>query len=154
VWIARGQAWEISTIHTVSSPSPRTPPRTTTTSLHVRILRKCDSKFNAAFDEVFRSEGITVIHTPVRAPRANAYAERVVRTIRNDCLDWLLIVGRRHLEHTLRVYVTHYNAERPHRGLELEPPEPNDRVPATPPAAIHRRDLLGGLIHEYHAAAA
>ena len=80
-----------------------------------------DSKFKRAFDEVFRSEGITVIQTPVRAPRANAYAERFVRTARNECLDWLLITGRRHLEHTLRVFVEHYNAL-DHRGLQLRTP--------------------------------
>jgi transposase InsO family protein len=118
------------------------------------LIHDRDRKFSSAFDEVFRSEGIRVIHTPVRAPRANAYAERFVRTIRNECLDWLLIIGRRHLEHTLRVYLSHYNAERPHRGLELKPPEPERRVPATPPDVINRRDLLGGLIHEYHPAAA
>jgi putative transposase len=118
------------------------------------LIHDRDSKFTSAFDEVFRSEGIRVIHTPVRAPRANAYAERFVRTIRNECLDWLLIIGRRHLEHTLRIYCSHYNAERPHRGLKLKPPTPDDRFPPTPAEAIHRRDLLGGLIHEYHAAAA
>jgi transposase InsO family protein len=68
-----------------------------------------DSKFSTAFDEVFRSEGIKVIHTPIRAPQANAYAERFVRTIRAECLDWLLILGRRHLEHVLRAYSAHYN---------------------------------------------
>jgi putative transposase len=118
------------------------------------LIHDRDSKFGDAFDEVFRSEGISVIHTPVRAPRANAYAERFVRTIRSECLDWLLIIGHRHLEHTLRVYFSHYNAERPHRGLELKPPNPEHRVPATPAEAIHRRDLLGGLIHEYHPVAA
>jgi transposase InsO family protein len=65
-----------------------------------------------------------VIHTPIRAPRANAYAERFVRTLRTECLDWLLILGRGHLERVLRLYVTHYNGERPHRGLALLPPEP------------------------------
>jgi hypothetical protein len=59
------------------------------------------------FDEVFRSEGIKTIHTPIRRPEANAYAEQFVRTVRTECLDWLLIVGRRHLEHVLRRYVTH-----------------------------------------------
>jgi putative transposase len=83
-----------------------------------------DSKFSAAFDEVFRSEAIEVIHTPIRAPRANAHAERFVRTIRAECLDWLLILGRRHLERVLRLYTTHYNGERPHRGLALLAPEP------------------------------
>src|SRR5436305_3951643 len=88
------------------------------------LMHDRDSKFAAAFDEVFRSEGIKVIHTPIRAPQANAYAERFVRTVRAECLDWLLIVGRRHLERVLRVYTTHYNCERPHRGLALLAPEP------------------------------
>jgi putative transposase len=75
----------------------------------VRVLiHDRDSKFAAAFDEVFGSEGIRVIHTPIRAPQANAYAERFVRTVRTECLDWLLIIGRRHLEAVLRIYTTHY----------------------------------------------
>jgi putative transposase len=111
-----------------------------------------DSKFSAAFDEVFRSEAIEVIHTPIRAPRANAHAERFVRTIRAECLDWLLILGRRHLERVLRLYTTHYNGERPHRGLALLAPEP--ATAATTGHEIKRRDRLGGLIHEYHRAAA
>jgi putative transposase len=61
------------------------------------LIHDRDSEFTASFDELFRSEGITVIHTPVQAPQANAYAERFVRTVRTECLDWLLIVGRRHL---------------------------------------------------------
>jgi putative transposase len=118
------------------------------------LIHDRDSKFTAAFDEVFRSEGIKVIHTPIRAPQANAYAERFVRSIRAECLDWLLILGRRHLERVLRVYTAHYNRERPHRGLALLPPEPANA--AGPPTAgkIERRDRLGGLIHEYYRAAA
>ena len=112
-----------------------------------------DSKLTAAFDELFRSEGITVIHTPVRAPKANAYAERFVRTVRNECLDWLLIVGRRHLDHVLRTYIEQYNQERPHRGLALQPPEPA-RVTQPPSDDVPRRDHLGGLLHEYYRAAA
>ena len=118
------------------------------------LIHDRDSKFTAAFDEVFRSEGIKVIHTPIRAPRANAYAERFVRTARAECLDWILILGRRHLEQVLRAYTTHYNRERPHRALALLPPDAASA--ACPPHAgqIKRRDHLGGLIHEYYRAAA
>jgi transposase InsO family protein len=117
------------------------------------IIHDRDSKFAAAFDEVFRSEGIQVIHTPIRAPQANAHAERFVRTIRAECLDWLLILGRRHLEVLLRAYAAHYNRERPRRALALHPPQ---QAPAARPSIgrIERRDVLGGLIHEYHRAAA
>jgi putative transposase len=93
-----------------------------------------------------------VIHTPVRAPQANAYAERFVRTVRAECLDWLLIVRRRHLEHVLRTYTAHYNAERPHRALALVPPEAVNRAARPANAKVERHDLLGGLIHEYRAA--
>ena len=117
------------------------------------LIHDRDSKFTAAFDELFRSEGIKVIHTPVQAPQANAYAERFVRTVRNECLDWLLILGRRHLEHVLRTYVQHYNRERPHRGLALTQPEPAEIKPG-PGGDVHRRDRLGGLIHEYYRATA
>ena len=90
--------------------------------------------------------------TPVRAPNANAVAERFVRTVRTACLDWLL--NRRHLERVLRVYVDHYNRERPHRALELRPPQSDKRQEGSPVAEIRRRDRLGGLIHEYYRAAA
>ena len=118
------------------------------------LIHDRDSKFSASFDEVFRSEGIKVIQTPIRAPQANAYAERFVRTIRAECLDWLLIIGRRHLERVLRTYVVHYNCERPHRGLALHPPESATTIRPPNLGRIQRRDLLGGLIHEYHQAAA
>jgi len=95
-----------------------------------------------------------VIHTPIRAPQANAYAERFVRTVRVECLDWLIILGRRHLESVLRVYTTHYNRERPHRGLALLTPEVGDAAGLPTAKRIDRRDRLGGLIHEYHRAAA
>jgi putative transposase len=117
------------------------------------LIHDRDSKFTASFDEVFRSEGIKVIHTPVQAPKANAYAERFVRTVRNECLDWLLILGRRHLEHVLRIYVQHYNRERPHRGLALTQPEPAE-IKLSLGGDVHRRDHLGGLVHEYYRAAA
>jgi putative transposase len=107
------------------------------------LIHDRDSKFTAAFEEVFRSEGITVIHTPIRAPQANAYAERFVRTVRTECLDWLLIIGRRHLEHVLRAYTTHYNRERPHRGLTLLTPDSTSAVPPPSRGEIKRRDRLG-----------
>ena len=117
------------------------------------LIHDRDSKFTVVFDQAFRSEGIKAIKTPIRAPQANSYAERFVRTIRTECLDWLLLLGRRHLEHVLRSYVTHYNTERPHRALApLSPGGSNKRnLPAA--NTIDRHDLLGGLIHEYRAAA-
>jgi hypothetical protein len=120
------------------------------------LLRDRDAKFSRSFDDVFRSEGGQVLLTPVQAPKANAYAERWVRTVRAECLDWLLVLGRAHLEQILRVYAEHYNAHRPHRALRLEPPlqqAGQTAVGEDQPARVHRRDLLGGLIHEYRRAA-
>jgi putative transposase len=120
------------------------------------LLRHRDAKFSRSFDDVFCSEGSEVLVTPVQAPRANAHAERWVRTVRAECLDWLLIVGRGHLEQVLRVYIEHYNRHRPHRSLGLEAP---DRpaglavVGEDQPGEVRRRDLLGGLLHEYQPAA-
>ena len=93
--------------------------------------------------------------TPVRAPKANGFAERFVGTVRRECLDWLLIVNRRHLEHVLRVFVDHYNAHRPHRSLELVPPAAigSERPLCFSSREVERRDRLGGLIHEYSHAA-
>jgi hypothetical protein len=92
-----------------------------------------------------------VILTPIRAPNANAYAERVIETVRAECLDWTLILSRRHLDRTLRTYATHYNNGRPHRASGLAPPLAKDEVPMTMSARdIHRGDLLGGLIHEHY----
>src|SRR6266496_6595515 len=100
------------------------------------LIHDRDSKFSGGFDEIFRSERVRVIRTPVRAPNANAYAERWVRTVRADCLDRILIVGRRHLDRVLRVYVRHYNEHRPHRALGLVPP---DRPTPVPPATMPLR---------------
>ena len=121
------------------------------------LIRDRDSKFTRDFDTVFRSEGVEIIRTPIRSPKANAIAERFVRTVRAECLDWLLIVNRRHLEQVLRVYVDHYNRQRPHRALDLRPPVPEQRTlqlaSSTRPGDVTRRDRLGGLIHEYSLAA-
>jgi putative transposase len=121
------------------------------------LIRDRDSKFTRDFDYVFQSDGIEIVRTPVRAPKANAVAERFVLTVRAECLDWLLILNRRHLERVLRVFIEHYNGHRPHRALNLVPPDPQRplRRLATSPAPDHleRRDRLGGLIHEYGFAA-
>jgi putative transposase len=118
------------------------------------LLHDRDAKFSEPFDELIRSEDVRVIKTPVRAPQANAIAERWVRTVRSECLDHVLVFGRRHLEQILRGYVTHFNGERPHRSLELAAPAGSPRSRGSPSADIRRRDVLGGLIHEYYAAAA
>jgi len=120
------------------------------------LIRDRDSKFTRAFDDIWRAVGAEIIRTPIQAPNANAIAERWVGTVRRECLDHLLITGRRHLLRVLHSYVQHYNRHRPHRSLDLSAPERSARQAiAGPPAAkqIHRRDLLGGLIHEYERAA-
>ncbi len=120
------------------------------------LIRDRDQKFTDGFDAVFRSDGIEVIRTPFRAPQANAVAERFVRTVRSECLDWLLILNQRHLQRILEIFVDHYNSHRPHRALSLAPPEARRPVAsrlALSNARIFRRDRLGGVVHEYLVAA-
>lgn len=121
------------------------------------LVRDRDSKFTRDFDTVFRSEGVEIIRTPIRSPKANAVAERFVRTLRSECLDWLLILNRRQLARVLRVFVQHYNSHRPHRALNLMPPHPEQPTlrlaSLARPGDVTRRDRLGGLIHEYSLAA-
>ena len=123
------------------------------------LIHDRDAKFPRAFDALLDSEDMKVIRTPARAPNANAHMERWVGTARRECLDRLLILGRRQLEHVLRIYVRHYNRARPHRALDLRPPESSAPSPARSTTAQHahhvtRHDLLSGLIHEYQPAAA
>jgi putative transposase len=118
------------------------------------LIRDRDQKFTEGFDEVFRGDGMEVVRTPFRAPQANGVAERFVRTVRSECLDWLLILDRHHLEQVLRVFVDHYNGHRPHRALALTPPHPmHSEHPDWSGARVQRRDRLGGVIHEYSLAA-
>jgi putative transposase len=117
------------------------------------LLRDRDSKFPGSFDAVFETDGVRVVRTPIRAPRANAFAERFVRTVRSECLDHVLVYGRGHLEAVLRTYVAHYIRERPRRGLALATPL-GRVVPVRPSiSTVERRSVLGGLIHEYRWAA-
>lgn len=118
------------------------------------LIRDRDAKFSGPFDEVFRTEEVRVITTPIRAPRANAIAERWVRTVRQECLDHVLVFGRRHLERVLGDYASHYNGKRPHRALALTPPTASPETRVSPPSEVLRRDVLGGVIHEYHLPAA
>jgi len=121
------------------------------------LVRDRDTKFTASFDEVFRSERIRIVRTPIRAPRANAVAERFVGTIRRECLDRMLIFHRCQLETVLAEYVDHYNRHRPHRSLDQTAPLSMSQVPASPSHSdathLRRSDRLGGLIHEYELAA-
>ena len=120
------------------------------------LVRDRDAKFSAAFDAVFTAEGIRVLRTPPQAPRANAHAERWVRTARRECLDRMLIYGQRHLMAVLDEYVTHYNEHRPHQGRGQRPPTAEELpAPVTDltQARARRRKILHGLIREYSQAA-
>jgi putative transposase len=122
------------------------------------LIHDRDTKFSRAFDGLFRSEGIEIVRAPIQAPNANAHAERWVGSVRSECLDRLLIFGRHQLEYVLRVSVRHFNQRRPHRALDLRPPDHSTGVDPPLTATLHqlqvtRRDLLGGLLHEYEAAA-
>jgi len=120
------------------------------------LIRDRDQKFTDRFDEVFRGDRIEVVRTPFRAPQANGVAERFVRTVRTECLDWLLVLSQRHGERILEAFVDHYNRHRPHRALALAPPDGGRLVALPSPftdAPILRRDALGGVIHEYVRAA-
>ena len=116
------------------------------------LIRDRDSKFTTAFNSVFSGNGTRVIKTPVRSPRANAFAERFVGTLRRECLDHILILGERHLSKVLAEFARHYNGHRPHQSLQQEPPRRRgSAVDIT--ARIERRQVLSGLINEYRRAA-
>ena len=120
------------------------------------LIRDRDTKFTSAFDAVFTAAGIDVVKIPPRAPRANAYAERWVGTVRSECLDWTLVWTDAQLRRVLTEYLRHYNTARPHRSLDLQPPHPRSRLKVVEPVtaeSVERVDVLGGLIHEYRRAA-
>jgi putative transposase len=120
------------------------------------LIRDRDAKYTDAFDTAFTAAGAEILKIPPRSPRANAIAERFVLTARAECLDWMLIWNRAHLERVLRAYVEHYNAARPHRALNLEVPLPAAEAAPSPgnsAGRVERVDVLGGLVHEYRRAA-
>jgi putative transposase len=121
------------------------------------LIRDRAGQFTEAFDAVLSGAGIEVVKIPPRSPRANAYAERWVRTARAEVTDRMLIAGQRHLRAVLEEYATHYNQHRPHRARDLRPPDSGE-ITSTPvtdlaTARIRRHKVLGGLIHEYERAA-
>jgi transposase InsO family protein len=140
----------------VAGPGPRLTRAVGRTIGRLECDRDRDGKFAAAFDAVFAAAGVNVIKIPPRAPKANAYAERWVRTVRTEWLDWILVWDRRHLERVLTDYVRHYNAARPHRGIDLHVPVPPTGISTASTervGRVERVDVLDGLIHEYRRAA-
>jgi hypothetical protein len=139
-------SWMVQRARELSMERERAPAEGTTVPRF--LIRDRDGKFTRAFDDVFISDGTRIIKTPIQAPNANAVAERWVRTVRAECLDWMLIWGRRHLERVLGEYLRHDNDQGPHRGLALRPPSSVGTGSAPPSvvgvaAGVRRRDRLG-----------
>jgi putative transposase len=117
------------------------------------LIRDRASQFVASFDEIFRTEGATIIRTPPYTPVANAYAERWVGTVRRELLDRTIVLGAGHLRNQLHDYVEHYNRHRPHRGLGQQAPDRGDVVEFRPGQPIRQHTTCNGLINEYRQAA-
>jgi transposase InsO family protein len=117
------------------------------------VCRDRDAKFTAAFDDVLASEGVEIMKSPPRTPRANCYAERWVRTARSECTGRLLIYDDAHLRVVLAEYARHYNGHRPHQPRNQRPPDHDEPVVVPLAVSVQPRKVLGGLINEYHQAA-
>jgi putative transposase len=117
------------------------------------LVRDRAGQFTASFDAVLASAGIKAVKIPPRSPRANAYAERFVLSVRNEVTDRMLIFGERHLRVVLAQYQAHYNGRRPHRGRQLHPPRPDHPPADLFQTRIKRQPVLGGLINDYERAA-
>jgi transposase InsO family protein len=116
------------------------------------LIHDHDKKFLLAFDTVFESEGVEIVDIPYQAPNANAFAERWVRTVREECLDKIIILNERHLHRTLNEYVSYYNSRRPHQGLNQD--SPLGLAPVTQNGPVRHRKVLGGIIRDYYREAA
>ena len=117
------------------------------------LTRDRDAKFTSAFDEIFTAEGVTIVKTPPRTPRANCYAERWIRTARAECTDRMLGYDERHLRPVPGEYAGHYNRHRPHQSRQQRPPDQDDQASTPLNLPARRRKVLGGAINEYYRAA-
>jgi hypothetical protein len=117
------------------------------------LIRDRDATFISAFDEIFAGEGMRIVKTPPRTPRANCYAERWIRTARAECTDRMLICDERHLRSVLSEYAGHYNRHRPHQSRQQRPPDQDGQTKAPLDLPVQRRKVLGGVINEYYRAA-
>jgi transposase InsO family protein len=118
------------------------------------LIRDRDRVYGGDFRDRAKARGIDTVLTPARAPRANAVAERVIGTLRRECLDHVIPVDERHLRMIVAEYVAYYNRDRPHRTLRMETPQPQERPRAGPIRELRARPVLGGLHHAYEPAAA
>jgi len=114
------------------------------------LIHDNDKKLPSSFDTVFYSEGIEIVHTPYQAPRANAFAELWVRSVREECLDHILIMNENHIRRVLKEYAEYYNHAHPHQGIGQRFPVSVSRPERSTIAPIRRRDVLGGVIHDHH----